>query len=604
MAVDTSHKRNFCIIAHIDHGKSTLADRFIERARLVQARGPLESQILDNMDIERERGITIKSQAVTVPYTAKNGEVYELNLVDTPGHVDFTYEVSRAISSCEGALLLIDATQGVEAQTLANLYLAMEHNLEIIPVINKIDLASADIDSCLHQIDHDLGLDPDMAVKVSAKTGEGVDLLYEAIVDYIPSPKGKTDMPLEALIFDSHYDPYRGVIVHARIFNGKVRVGDEILFMHSNASYKVEDLGLFQINLISKPELEAGDVGYFIAGIKNISDIRVGDTVTLKNNMAPEPLPGFKEVKPVVFSSIYPVDSNDYEELQDAIERLKLNDASLMYEKDSSAALGFGFRCGFLGMLHLEVIQERIEREFDLSIVFTSPSVRYTVHMKDGETLYIDNPLEYPDPMRVDWAEEPYIQANIITPTEYVGPIITLCLEKRGVQTQMNYLDTKRVELIYEMPLSEVLFDFYDRLKSISRGYASFDYNVIENRRTDLVRMEILVNGDPVDALSCLVYRGNAQTRGRQIVERLKGEIPRQQFKIAIQAAIGGQIIARETVNAYRKDVTAKCYGGDISRKRKLLEKQKEGKKRMKMVGNVEIPQSAFLAVLKTEDDS
>ena len=604
MAVDTSHKRNFCIIAHIDHGKSTLADRFIERARLVQARGPLESQILDNMDIERERGITIKSQAVTVPYTAKNGEVYELNLVDTPGHVDFTYEVSRAISSCEGALLLIDATQGVEAQTLANLYLAMEHNLEIIPVINKIDLASADIDSCLHQIDHDLGLDPDMAVKVSAKTGEGVDLLYEAIVDYIPSPKGKTDMPLEALIFDSHYDPYRGVIVHARIFNGKVRVGDEILFMHSNASYKVEYLGLFQINLISKPELEAGDVGYFIAGIKNISDIRVGDTVTLKNNMAPEPLPGFKEVKPVVFSSIYPVDSNDYEELQDAIERLKLNDASLMYEKDSSAALGFGFRCGFLGMLHLEVIQERIEREFDLSIVFTSPSVRYTVHMKDGETLYIDNPLEYPDPMRVDWAEEPYIQANIITPTEYVGPIITLCLEKRGIQTQMNYLDTKRVELIYEMPLSEVLFDFYDRLKSISRGYASFDYNVIENRKTDLVRMEILVNGDPVDALSCLVFRGNAQTRGRQIVERLKGEIPRQQFKIAIQAAIGGQIIARETVNAYRKDVTAKCYGGDISRKRKLLEKQKEGKKRMKMVGNVEIPQSAFLAVLKTEDEN
>ena len=603
MAVDTSHKRNFCIIAHIDHGKSTLADRFIERARLVQARGPMESQILDNMDIERERGITIKSQAVTVPYKASDGEVYELNLVDTPGHVDFTYEVSRAISSCEGALLLIDATQGVEAQTLANLYLAMEHNLEIIPVINKIDLASADIDSCLHQIDHDLGLDQDMAVKVSAKTGEGVDLLYEAIVNYIPAPQGKNNEPLQALIFDSHYDPYRGVIVHARVFNGKVRVGDEIVFMHSNATYRVEDLGLFQINLISKPELEAGDVGYFIAGIKNIGDIRVGDTVTLKNNMAQEPLPGFKEVKPVVFSSIYPVDSNDYEELQDAIERLKLNDASLMYEKDSSAALGFGFRCGFLGMLHLEVIQERIEREFDLSIVFTSPSVRYTVHMKDGETLYIDNPLEYPDPMRVDWAEEPYIQANIITPTEYVGPIITLCLEKRGVQTQMNYLDTKRVELIYEMPLAEVLFDFYDRLKSISRGYASFDYNVIENRRTDLVRMEILVNGDPVDALSCLVFRGNAQTRGRQIVERLKGEIPRQQFKIAIQAAIGGQIIARETVNAYRKDVTAKCYGGDISRKRKLLEKQKEGKKRMKMVGNVEIPQSAFLAVLKTEDD-
>ncbi len=603
MAVDTSHKRNFCIIAHIDHGKSTLADRFIEKARLVQSRGPQQNQILDNMDIERERGITIKSQAVTIPYTAKDGEEYELNLVDTPGHVDFTYEVSRAISSCEGALLLIDATQGVEAQTLANLYLAMEHNLEIIPVINKIDLASADIDSCLHQIDHDLGLDSSMTVKVSAKTGEGVDNLYEAIVNYIPAPSGKTEDPLKALIFDSHYDPYRGVIVHARIFSGTIKVGDEILFMHSNATYKVEDLGLFQISLVPKDKLEAGDVGYFIAGIKTISDIRVGDTVTAKANPALEPLSGFKEVKPVVFSSIYPVDSNDYEELQDAIERLKLNDASLMYEKDNSAALGFGFRCGFLGMLHLEVIQERIEREFDLSIVFTSPSVRYTVHMKDGEVLHIDNPLEYPDPMRVDWAEEPYIQANIITPTEYVGPIITLCLEKRGVQTQMNYLDTKRVELIYEMPLSEVLFDFYDRLKSISRGYASFDYNVIGERKTDLVRMEILVNGEPVDALSCLVFRGNAQLRGRQIVERLQKEIPRQQFKIAIQAAIGGTIIARETVNAFRKDVTAKCYGGDISRKRKLLEKQKEGKKRMKMVGNVEIPQSAFLAVLKTEDE-
>ncbi len=603
MAVDIAHKRNFCIIAHIDHGKSTLADRFIEKARLVQTRGPQQAQILDNMDIERERGITIKSQAVTIPYTACDGEEYELNLVDTPGHVDFTYEVSRAISSCEGALLLIDATQGVEAQTLANLYLAMEHNLEIIPVINKIDLPSADIDSCLKQIDHDLGLDSSMTVKVSAKTGEGVDSLYEAIVNYIPAPGGKKTNPLTALIFDSHYDPYRGVIVHARVFSGEIHVGDEIVFMHSGAVYKVEDLGLFQINLVSKTSLEAGDVGYFIAGIKTISDIRVGDTITGKNNPSSSPLPGFKEVKPVVFSSIYPVDSNDYEELQDAIERLKLNDASLMYEKDSSAALGFGFRCGFLGMLHLEVIQERIEREFDLSIVFTSPSVRYTVHMKDGSVLKIDNPLEYPDPMRVDWAEEPYISANIITPTEYVGPIITLCLEKRGVQTQMNYLDTKRVELIYEMPLSEVLFDFYDRLKSISRGYASFDYSVIGEKRTDLVRMEILVNGEPVDALSCLVYRGNAQLRGRQIVERLQKEIPRQQFKIAIQAAIGGTIIARETVNAYRKDVTAKCYGGDISRKRKLLEKQKEGKKRMKMVGNVEIPQSAFLAVLKTEEE-
>ncbi len=601
--MDTKHKRNFCIIAHIDHGKSTLADRFIERARLVTSRGPQQTQILDNMDIERERGITIKSQAVTVPYTAADGEEYELNLVDTPGHVDFTYEVSRAISSCEGALLLIDASQGVEAQTLANLYLAMEHNLEIIPVINKIDLPSADIPACLHQIDHDLGLDPDSACFVSAKTGEGVDTLYEAIVNLIPPPSGAPEDPLKALIFDSHYDPYRGVIVHCRLFSGTLRPGDMIRFMHSGAEYKIEDTGIFQLQLASKPMLSAGDVGYFIAGIKTISDIRVGDTVTLVSNPADEPMAGFKEVKPVVFSSIYPVDSNDYEELQDAIERLKLNDASLVYEKDSSAALGFGFRCGFLGMLHLEVVQERIEREFDLSIVFTSPSVRYIVHLKNGETIEIDNPLEYPDVTRIDTAEEPYISASIITPTQYVGPIITLCLEKRGVQTGMNYLDEKRVELIYEMPLAEVLFDFYDRLKSISRGYASFDYSVIGYKATDLVRLDILVNGESVDALSQLVFKGNAQSRGRVVCERLKKEIPRQQFKIAIQAAIGGQIISRETVSAFRKDVTAKCYGGDISRKRKLLEKQKEGKKRMKMVGNVEIPQSAFLAVLKTDED-
>ena len=601
--IDTRHKRNFCIIAHIDHGKSTLADRFIERARLVASRGPQQTQILDNMDIERERGITIKSQAVTIPYTAADGEEYELNLVDTPGHVDFTYEVSRAISSCEGALLLIDASQGVEAQTLANLYLAMEHNLEIIPVINKIDLPSADIPSCLHQIDHDLGLDPDSACFVSAKTGEGVETLYEAIVNQIPAPEGSDTDPLKALIFDSHYDPYRGVIVHCRIFSGTLKPSDEIRFMHSGAVYKTEDTGIFQLQLVSKPKLSAGDVGYFIAGIKTISDIRVGDTVTLNSNPADEPMAGFKEVKPVVFSSIYPVDSNDYEELEEAIGRLKLNDASLVYEKDNSAALGFGFRCGFLGMLHLEVIQERIEREFDLSIVFTSPSVRYIVHLKNGETIEIDNPLEYPDPMRIESSEEPYIQANIITPATYVGPIITLCLEKRGVQTAMNYLDEKRVELIYEMPLAEILFDFYDRLKSISRGYASFDYNVIGYKPTELVRLDVLVNGDPVDALSQLVFKANAQARGRVVCERLKGEIPRQQFKIAIQAAIGGQIISRETVSAYRKDVTAKCYGGDISRKRKLLEKQKEGKKRMKMVGNVEIPQSAFLAVLRTEED-
>ena len=602
MAKDSRFTRNFCIIAHIDHGKSTLADRFIDKAKLVNTRGPLQQQMLDNMDIERERGITIKSQAVTIPYEAADGNTYELNLVDTPGHVDFSYEVSRAIGSCEGALLLIDAAQGVEAQTLANMYMAMELNLEIIPVINKIDLPSADIEACKHQIDHDLGLDPDMAALVSAKTGQGIDELFETIVKYIPAPTGDPAAPLRALIFDSHYDAYRGVIVHFRIFDGAIKEGQDIKLFFTDASYTVEEVGVFKMGLVRTGALSAGDVGYFIAGIKTIRDIRVGDTVTGAANPCKKALPGFKEVKPVVFSSIYPVDSNDYEELQEAIDRLKLNDASLIYEKDSSAALGFGFRCGFLGMLHLEVVQERIEREFDLSIVFTSPSVRYIVHMKNGEELRIDNPLTYPDPMRVDYAEEPYIQAQIITPTTYVGNIISLCMEKRGIQTAMNYLDEKRVELIYEMPLAEVLFEFYDRLKSVSRGYASFDYHVIGYRKTDLVRLDILVNGEAVDALSQLVFRDNAQTRARQVCERLREEIPRQMFKIPIQGAVGGSIIARETISAFRKDVTAKCYGGDISRKRKLLERQKEGKKRMKMVGNVEIPQQAFLAVLKTTD--
>lgn len=597
-------KRNFCIIAHIDHGKSTLADRFIERAQIRQNRGPEQTQILDNMDIERERGITIKSQAVMIPYKAQDGKTYELNLVDTPGHVDFSYEVSRAISSCEGALLLIDAAQGVEAQTLANLYMAMEHNLDIIPVINKVDLPSADIEECLHQIDHDLGLDPDMAVQVSAKTGFGLGELFEAIVNHISPPSGDPKAPLEALIFDSHYDPYRGVVVHCRIFNGELKDGDEVTFMHTDTTYRAEEVGLFQLGLQKRDKLSAGDVGYVITGVKTINDVRVGDTITSAAKPAKRPLPGFKDVKPVVFSSIYPVDTNDYEELVDALDRLKLNDASLVYEKDSSAALGFGFRCGFLGMLHLEVVQERIEREFGLSIVFTSPSVQYHVHMKDGSMLSIDNPLEYPEPMKIDYAEEPYIQANIITPVSYLGPIINLCIDRRGTQVGMNYLDAKRVELIYEMPLAEVLFEFYDRLKSVSRGYASFDYDVIGYRRTDLVRLDILVNGEPVDALSQLVFRGNSQKRGRMVCERLRKEIPRQQFKIAIQAAIGGTIISRETISAFRKDVTAKCYGGDISRKRKLLEKQKEGKKRMKMVGNVEIPQSAFLAVLKSDEDS
>lgn len=594
--------RNFCIIAHIDHGKSTLADRFIEKAALVDSR-TAKNQILDSMDIERERGITIKSQAVTLNYTAKDGQEYVLNLVDTPGHVDFSYEVSRAISSCEGALLLIDATQGVEAQTLANMYMAIDHDLEIIPVINKIDLPSADIEGVKYQIDHDLGLDSDMAVLVSAKTGQGVDELFEAIIKYIPAPEPAKDDKLRALIFDSHYDPYRGVIVNIRVFSGKIKEGQNIKFMISGGSYKVEETGVFKIKLEKNDGLAEGDVGYINAGIKNISDVRIGDTITDAEDPAPDALEGFKEVKPVVFSSIYPVDSNDYEELLAAIEKLKLNDASLIYEKDSSSALGFGFRCGFLGLLHLEVIQERLEREFDLSIVFTSPSVQYNVYLKNGEKISINNPLDFPDPVSVESAEEPYISASIITPTEYYGAIMTLCMEKRGVQTAMNYLDQKRVEVVYEMPLAEVLFEFYDRLKSISRGYASFDYEIIGFRPTNLVKLDILVNGDPVDALSMLVFKDSAVEKARNVCKKLCDEIPRHQFKIPIQGAIGNTIIARETISAYRKDVTAKCYGGDISRKRKLLEKQKEGKKRMKVIGNVELPQSAFLAVLKTEEE-
>ncbi len=594
--------RNFCIIAHIDHGKSTLADRFIEKAAIIDQRN-VKDQMLDSMDIERERGITIKSQAITIPYKGSDNVDYTLNLVDTPGHVDFSYEVSRAIYSCEGALLLIDASQGVEAQTLANLYMAMEHDLEIIPVINKIDLPSADIEMVKRQINHDLGLDPDLAVCVSAKTGAGIDDLLESLVKNIPPPVGKNEDPLQALIFDSHYDPYRGVVVHLRVFAGEIKDGMEVRFMFSDAVYRVEETGLFRIKLERKKSLSAGEVGYIIAGIKNISSIRIGDTVTDNRNPAPKPLEGFKEVKPVVFSSIYPIDSNDYNELLSAIEKLKLNDASLIYEKDSSTALGFGFRCGFLGLLHLEVVQERLEREFDLSIVLTSPSVQYNVYLKSGEMLKIDNPLEYPDPTKIDYAEEPYINAVIITPSEYLGSIMTLCMNKRGVQIAMNYLDEKRVEVIYDMPLAEVLFDFYDKLKSVSRGYASFDYDVKGFKQTDLAKLDILVNGSPVDALSMLVFKDSARDKARNVCKKLRDEIPRQQFKIPIQGSIGTTIIARETIAALRKDVTAKCYGGDISRKRKLLEKQKEGKKRMKMVGNVELPQSAFLSVLKSDED-
>ncbi|MDR2364200.1 MAG: translation elongation factor 4 [Spirochaetaceae bacterium] len=596
------HIRNFCIIAHIDHGKSTLADRLIQKGRLVEDRN-FQDQILDTMDIERERGITIKSQAVTIPYTASDGVVYELNLVDTPGHVDFTYEVSRAINSCEGALLLVDATQGVQAQTLSNMYLALEHNLEILPVINKIDMAAADIPGTKKQIDHDLGLDSGAALLVSARQGTGVDELFEAIVRRIPPPAGKSDAPLRALIFDCHYDPYRGVVVHLRLFDGSIKRGMRIRFMSNGSEYEIETLGVFKLALVEAAELSAGSVGYVIAGVKTVGDVRVGDTVTAAENPCPSPLPGFREVKPVVFSSIYPVDSNDYEELKTSLEKLKLNDASLIYEKDSSVALGFGFRCGFLGLLHLEVIQERLEREFDQSVIFTAPSVKYKVRLRNGEDVFVDNPTEYPDEGKVEEAEEPYIRASIITPTSFLGNIMTLCMEKRGVQTNMTYLDEKRVELVYDMPLAEVLFDFYDRLKSTSRGYASFDYDITGYKPTELVKLDILLNGKGVDALSQLVFKGNAYDRARLVCERLRDEIPRQQFKIPIQGAIGSQIIARETVNALRKDVLAKCYGGDITRKRKLLEKQKEGKKRMKMVGDVELPQSAFLAVLKTKDN-
>ncbi|MDR0319863.1 MAG: translation elongation factor 4 [Treponema sp.] len=598
----TKNIRNFCIIAHIDHGKSTLADRLIQKAKLVDDRN-FKDQILDNMDIERERGITIKSQAVTIPYTALDGIEYELNFVDTPGHVDFSYEVSRAINSCEGALLLVDATQGVQAQTLSNMYLALEHNLEIVPVINKIDMQAADIPRVKKQIDKDLGLDAETAVLVSARQGVGIDELFETIVSRIPSPTGDPSSPLRALIFDCHYDPYRGVVVHLRIFDGKLKKGMKISFMSNNSVYEIETAGVFKLALVETGELSAGDVGYIIAGIKTVSDVRVGDTVTGTDNPCSSALSGFREVKPVVFSSIYPVDSNDYEELRTSMEKLKLNDASLIYEKDSSAALGFGFRCGFLGLLHLEVIQERLEREFDQSVIFTAPSVKYKVFIRDGEELMIDNPMDYPDEGRIAGAEEPYIRASVITPTDYLGNIMTLCLEKRGVQTNMTYLDEKRVEMIYDMPLSEVLFDFYDRLKSISRGYASFDYDISGYKPTELVKLDILLNAKPVDALSQLVFKDNAYDRARKVCERLRDEIPRQQFKIPIQGSIGSHVIARETVNALRKDVLAKCYGGDITRKRKLLEKQKEGKKRMKMVGDVELPQSAFLAVLKSRDE-
>ncbi|MDX2439163.1 MAG: translation elongation factor 4 [Desulfobacterales bacterium] len=594
--------RNFSIIAHIDHGKSTLSDRLIQATDIVSDRD-FQDQILDTMDIERERGITIKSQTVCLPYVAKDGRMYSLNLIDTPGHVDFTYEVSRALASCEGALLLIDASQGVEAQTLANLYLAMEHNLEIIPVINKIDLPSADIERVKNQIEEDLGLDPETAILASAKEGTGIDDVLEAVVTKLPAPEVTTEDSLRALIFDSHYDPYRGTIVHFRIFQGKVKAGDTIIFMSNKAVYKVEEVGIFQINRVPQKELSAGQVGYLIAGIKTVSDTRCGDTITLKAQQCETPMAGFKEAKPVVFSSIYPVASDGYEELVVGLEKLKLNDASLIYEKDTSVALGFGFRCGFLGLLHLEVVQERLEREYDLSLILTAPSVKYKIIMDDGSELAIDNPALYPDPSGIESTKEPFIRAAIIVPDRYMGAVMKLCLDRRGINKNYQYLTNNRLEMIFELPLAEVIYDFYDKLKSITQGYGSFDYDLKDYRKTDLVKLDILINGDRVDALSQLVHRERAVERARLACEKLRDEIPKQMFKIAIQGAIGGNIIARKTVSAFRKDVTAKCYGGDITRKRKLLEKQKKGKKRMKMVGQVMIPQSAFLSVLKTDTD-
>ncbi len=592
--------RNFSIIAHIDHGKSTLADRMIQLCNMVSAR-EFKDQILDSMDIERERGITIKSQTICLPYKARDGKQYTLNLVDTPGHVDFSYEVSRALESCEGALLLIDAAQGVEAQTLANLYLALENNLEIIPVINKIDLPAADPDAIMIQIEDDLGLDISDVQKCSAKTGEGVEDILEAIVKKMPPPEGDIDKPLEALIFDANYDPYRGTIISCRIVQGRIKPGDTIIFMSNNATYRVEEVGLFHIKRSPQKELKAGQVGYILAGVKTVSDTKPGDTITLKDNPCPQPLPGFKEIQQVVFSSIYPISTDDYEDLAAALEKLKLNDAALTFQKDTSAALGFGFRCGFLGLLHLEVVQERIEREFDIPLILTIPTVSYHFFLQDGATETIDNPAYFPDPAKIDKTEEPYIKASILMPDRYMGPVMNLCIERRGENTTYHYPTPGRIELSCELPLAEVIYDFYDILKSITQGYGSFDYELIDYRPSDLVKLDILVNGEKVDALSQLVHRENARARGLHACEKLKEEIPRHMFKIAIQGAIGGTIVARTNISAMRKDVTAKCYGGDITRKRKLLEKQKAGKKRMKTVGNVDIPQKAFLAVLKSD---
>lgn len=601
-AIDQSKIRNFCIIAHIDHGKSTLADRIIERTGLLTER-EMQSQVLDNMDLERERGITIKSQAVRTVYKAKDGEEYIFNLIDTPGHVDFNYEVSRSLAACDGAILVVDAAQGIEAQTLANVYLALDHDLDVFPVINKIDLPSAEPERVINEIEDVIGIEAQDAPQISAKTGLNIDEVLEQIVKKVPAPKGSPDNPLQALIFDSIYDSYRGVIVFCRIMEGTVKKGTKIRMMATGAVEEVVEVGYFGAGqLISCEELSAGMVGYITASIKNVKDTRVGDTITDDENPCGEPLPGYKKVNPMVFCGVYPADGAKYEDLRDALEKLQLNDASLFYEPETSIALGFGFRCGFLGLLHLEIIQERLEREYNLDLVTTAPGVVYKVHKTNGEVIELTNPSNLPDPSEIEYMEEPMVKAEIMVTTEFIGPIMELCQERRGQYQGMEYMETTRALLHYHLPLNEIIYDFFDALKSRSRGYASFDYEMLGYEQSDLVKLDILVNKEEVDALSFIVFSGSAYDRGRKMCEKLKEEIPRQLFEIPIQAAIGSKIIARETVKALRKDVLAKCYGGDISRKRKLLEKQKEGKKRMRQIGNVEIPQKAFMSVLKLDD--